>query len=207
MKKLFIVFEGIDGSGTTTQAELLKRYFIKKSEKAVVTSEPSSGPIGNLIREGMKKRVHFTDDKYRFDEQMAYLFAADRHDHLYNEVDGVYKLLKKGCHVISTRYYFSSLAYHCDMPEEFSFVKKINEKFPNPDIVIYLDNPIHHSLYRMRHRSFADKYENKEKLIRVKENYDKIFSEYKGLFLKIRADKTINIIHRAIIKFIEGKIA
>ena len=88
MKKQFIVIEGIDGSGKSTQAELLKNYLINKGEKAVISPEPSNGIIGNLIRQALKKRIFFTTDKNLFDEQMAYLFAADRHDHLYNDIDG-----------------------------------------------------------------------------------------------------------------------
>ena len=108
----FIVFEGIDGSGTTTQAELLKNYLLDNSLGAITTTEPSSGPIGNLIREGFKKRVIFVAEEKLFDEQMAYLFAADRHDHIYNEVDGIKTLNIKGITTISTRYFFSSLVYH-----------------------------------------------------------------------------------------------
>ena len=206
MKKLFIVFEGIDGSGTSTQANLLKEYFLNTASKAAVTSEPSDGPIGHLIRQGMKKRVRFTDDIQRFDEQMAYLFAADRHDHLYNNVDGVFKLLNDGFHVISTRYYFSSLVYHCNSREEFGLVKKLNEKFPNPDLVIYLENSVDVSLSRIRNRSFADIYENKDKLIKVKNNYEHVFSEYHGLFLRVNADEKIDVIHNTIINFIKNNL-
>jgi dTMP kinase len=154
----------------------------------------------------MKKRVYFTEDKNKFDEQMAYLFAADRHDHLYNEVDGVSKLLDDGFHVISTRYYFSSLAYHCDDEKGFNFVRKLNEKFPDPDLVIYIDNPVEISLERIRPRSFADKYENAEKLNRVKDNYDRIFSTYSGLLLKVIGSEDIKAIHGKIISFIDREL-
>ena len=55
-KKLFIVLEGIDGSGTSTQAELLKNHFVSQGEKAIISPEPSSGIIGNLIRQALKKK-------------------------------------------------------------------------------------------------------------------------------------------------------
>jgi len=86
-KKLFIVFEGIDSSGKTTQAELLKNYFLDLKEKVVISPEPSNGIIGNLIRQALKQRIIFSKEPNLFDEQMAYLFAADRHDHLYNDID------------------------------------------------------------------------------------------------------------------------
>ena len=111
MKKLFIVIEGIDASGKTTQAELLKEYFITQKQQAVISSEPSNGIIGNMIRQALKQRIIFSRDREAdaerhralFDEQMAYLFAADRHDHLYNDIDGVFKLIEDNYHVISTR--------------------------------------------------------------------------------------------------------
>jgi dTMP kinase len=206
MKSLFIVFEGIDGSGTSTQAILLKDYFIHNNHKAIVTSEPSDGPVGHLIKEGLKGRAFFTTDKSRFDEQMAYLFAADRHDHLYNEVDGVFKLIDGGFHVISTRYYFSSLTYHCNTQQDLDFVSKLNERFPKPDLVIYIDNSVDVSLMRIGNRPVADMYENQEKLIKVKSNYDSIFSHYDGLILRVNGAQDINIIHKAVVGFIEENI-
>jgi dTMP kinase len=140
MKPKFIVFEGIDGSGTSTQAKLLQEYFFKRGEKAVLSPEPSEGVIGRLIREIMQTNLISIQDQNKFDRQMAYLFAADRHYHLYNDHDGVFKLIQQEqTHVITTRYYFSSLAYNCNNPEEFAFVRQLNQHFPNPDLVIYID--------------------------------------------------------------------
>ena len=110
MKPLFIVFEGIDGSGKTTQAEQLKCYWINQGDRAVISSEPTEGMIGKLIRKAMQDKLLLNQHGVTFDEQMAYLFAADRHYHLFNELDGVYQLLRSDIHVLSTRYYFSSLA-------------------------------------------------------------------------------------------------
>lgn len=202
MKPMFIVFEGIDGSGTSTQAQLLAKYLEGVGHPAMVTTEPSTGPVGNLIRQGMKRRVLFTDDKEKFDHQMAYLFAADRHDHLHNDVDGVFKLISEGFSVISTRYYFSSFAYHCENREDFEFVKSLNNKFPEPDIVIYLDNPIQVSIKRMENRSHQDVYENEDKLTNVKNNYYKIFNEYGGRFLQVRADLPEGEVHNSIIQYL-----
>ncbi|OXS54771.1 dTMP kinase [Cohnella sp. CIP 111063] len=201
MKKLFIVFEGIDGSGTSTQSNLLKDYFVKHGQNAVLTAEPSNGPIGHLLREGLKKRVLFSKDEKRFDQQMAYLFAADRHDHLYNDVDGVYKLLGEGKHVICTRYYFSSLTYQAD--EGYEFVNDLNKRFPKPDLVIYIDNPIDASLERLQQRTVQDVYENKEKLLQVKERYNKIFADYDGKLLIVKGDQKPQEICAEIVKYVE----
>ncbi len=201
LKNLFIVFEGIDGSGTSTQSNLLRDYFENKNQRAVLTAEPSSGPIGHLIREGLKKRVIFSEDGRRFNQQMAHLFAADRHDHLYNDVDGVYKLLSEGKHVICTRYYFSSLAYQAD--EDYELVYDLNKRFPNPDLVIYIDNPVEVSLQRLQERTVKDVYENREKLMKVRENYRKIFSEYEDKLLIVKGDFEIQEIHSKIVEYIE----
>ena len=203
-QKLFIVLEGIDGSGTSTQSELLQEYFISQGEKAVISPEPSSGIIGNLIRQALKKRILFTEDADLFDEQMAYLFAADRHDHLYNDVDGVFKLIEDGFHVISTRYYFSSLAYNCQTPEQFNFVSKLNHKFPNPDLAIYLDISPEVSLHRIKDRSFKEVYETKDKLSKVRKNYQNIFVNYADNLLIIDGTKDIVEINHKIISSIEN---
>ena len=205
-KGLLIVFEGIDGSGSSTQAALLKDYFLNQGKKAVLSPEPSDGLIGKLIRESLKKRILFTDNSQKFNEQMAYLFAADRHDHLYNKFDGVFKLINDCFHVITTRYYFSSLAYNGETPEEFEFIKQLNKKFPNPDLVIYLDIPIEVSLKRLQERSLKDVYENKEKLIKVKANYERIFNQYSGLFLQLDATNNPQVINQQIVDFISNNI-
>ncbi len=196
----FIVFEGIDGSGTSTQAELLKKNLLSSGVSAVATCEPSSGPIGNLIREGFKKRVAFVEDAKLFDEQMAYLFAADRHDHLYNSVDGIFSLNNSGITTISTRYFFSSLVYHVSDEDEYQFVKKLNEKFPLPDLTIYIDNPVELSLERIALRAHRDIYENREKLQKVKTNYERVFKEFNKNLLIVDGSKSIDEIQNEIHK-------
>jgi dTMP kinase len=203
-KKLFIVFEGIDSSGKTTQAELLKNSLIAKQEQAVISPEPSNGIIGNLIRQALKQRIIFSKEPELFDRQMAYLFAADRHDHLYNDLDGVFKLIKDNYHVISTRYYFSSLAYNCDTVEQFDFIQKLNDRFPNPDLTIYLDIPIEISLARLQQRSSQEIYETKAKLTKVREQYQQIFANYQGKAIAIDGTKDQQRIHQTIVAQVQA---
>ena len=207
MKNLFIVFEGIDGSGTSTQASLLKDYFIERGNRAVLSPEPSGGPIGKLIRKIMQNNIIVINDDNKFDEQMAYLFAADRHYHLHNNVDGVLKLINDKINVISTRYYFSSLAYNCYNPEDFEFVSSLNQKFINPDLVVYIDLPIEVSLTRLSDRSSRDVYENKDKLRKVRKNFQSIFNNYDGLILKVDGTKLKDSIHQKIVSFLENNFA
>jgi dTMP kinase len=201
MKNWFIVLEGIDGSGTSTQANLLRDYFISQGKKAAVSPEPSGGLIGKLLREFLSAKELF-DSPLKFDEQMAYLFAADRHYHLYNNLDGVYKLISQKIHVISTRYYFSSLAYNSKSKEDFQFVWSLNRKFPAPDLVIYVELPVEVALERIGDRSHKEIYETPSKLSQVKQNFESIFATYHGKLLTVDGTKSKLQIHQDIIDFI-----
>jgi dTMP kinase len=207
-KKLFIVLEGIDGSGTSTQANLLKDYLIKQGETTVISPEPSEGVIGKLIREALQNPSILAQSQIIFDQQMCYLFAADRHYHLYNQRDGVFKKIEQDhCHVITPRYYFSSLAYNSQNSQEFEFIYQLNQKFPDPDLVIYIDIPIDVSLQRLSERTLREVYENREKLERVQQNYQKIFSKYMGKILVVKGTESKQEIHQKIVSFIENKIS
>ncbi|EAZ89424.1 dTMP kinase, partial [Crocosphaera chwakensis] len=126
----------------------------------------------------------------------------------YNEVDGVYKLIQQDhCHVIATRYYFSSLAYNSNNQEEFNFVYELNQRFPNPDIVIYLDISVDIALSRLENAVYKEVYETKEKLQQVKKNYDKIFQSYEGDILTIDGNNSIGKIQQEIISYLEKQFS
>lgn len=197
----FIVFEGIDGSGSSTQADLLHQYFLSQNQKSVLSPEPSNGKIGKLLREFLASPPSFLSDDL-FEQQMAYLFTADRHFHLYNNIDGVKKLVEQNINVITTRYYFSSLAYNGKTESDFHFVTNLNQNFPPPDLLIYLDIPVDVALSRIGNRPFKEVYENKQKLTLVRQNFEKIINEYKYSYLKIDACQTQTEIHQQIIDFL-----
>ncbi len=205
MNSLFIVFEGIDGSGTSTQAELLKTYFMAHNYPAIISPEPTDGPIGKLIRQAMQTPILAISDRAKFDTQMAYLFAADRHYHLYNDRDGVFKLIERDrTHVITTRYYFSSLVYNCNTQAELDFVWGLNQHFPPPDLIIYLDLPVEIALSRIHQRSFKEIYETEEKLQKVRTNYHKLFQTYSGKILQLDGTDEIDSLHQTILSFIKN---
>lgn len=197
----FIVLEGIDGAGSTTQAELLQDYFLKNEEKVIISPEPSNGKIGKLLREFLANQNLFSHQDL-YDQQMAYLFAADRHYHLYNNLDGVKKLTSENTHIITTRYYFSSLAYNAKTEKEFEFVSFLNKDFPPPDFLIYLDIPVDIALERILDRTTLEIYETKEKLTQVKANFDSILANYPHKYLRIDATKTKQEIHLEIVNFL-----
>ncbi|AZR74882.1 dTMP kinase [Anoxybacter fermentans] len=201
---MFIVFEAIDGSGTSTQARLLYEYLFNQGYRVFLTEEPTSGPIGNLIRLALKGRFKMTGDKRLDDRQLAFLFAADRHDHLYNEVDGIMRKIEEGWIVICTRYILSSLVYNCNDEKELEFVRHLNSEFPLPDLTLFIDCPLEICLERLnKGRPVQDIYENYDKLKRVRESYDRLLSKYEAPlhYVNGKADKLKQ--HEEIRKIVE----
>jgi dTMP kinase len=139
-----IVLEGIDGAGTTTQAERLGRHF---GERVHVTREPSDGPIGTLIRQILR------GEHQPFDHtSLALLFAADRADHLRREIDGQ---LQKGVHVVSDRYVLSSYVYQ-SLFVDGEFVRIINRYARAADLTLFLEVPVQVALDRRQTRGMPD---------------------------------------------------
>lgn len=204
-KGKFIVFEAIDGSGTSTQARLLHDYLFKKGYRVFLTEEPTSGPIGNLIRLALKKRVRMTGDKKLDDRQLAFLFAADRHDHLYNEVDGVMPKVEEGWIVICTRYVLSSIVYNSTEEAEHKFVRSLNSEFPMPDLTLFIDCPLDVCLSRLNQgRPVKDIYENREKLKQTRVSYDQLLVEYPGEVQMVNGQLEMMEQHKEIVKMVEG---
>lgn len=198
----FIVFEGIDGAGSSTQALLLQEYFSRCQQKSVISPEPTHSRIGKLIREFLSTPPAFASEEL-FEQQMAYLFSADRHYHLYNSIDGVKKMVEDNIHVIATRYYFSSLAYNTKNPQQYEFVSLLNKNFPPPDFLFYLDIPVDVALARIENRHKKEVYENREKLLLVKDNFEKILSDYPYPHLRVDAAKSQQEIHQQIVSYLE----
>lgn len=168
----FIAFEGIDGSGKSTQISLLIERLKKEGIYCYATMEPTRSPIGSLIHQIMTGRVK-TDNRV-----IAGLFVADRLDHLLNEVDGILSKIREGTTVITDRYYFSSYAYHSvDMPMEW--VIKANEQSSiilKPTITIFIDVDPDIAVERIaKNRFHQELFEKKSRLVKVRENYLKAF--------------------------------
>lgn len=204
MKKgLFIVFEGIDASGTTTQASLLHHAMISDGYKAKLTAEPTSGPIGHLIREIHTHRMFISHDKEIVSELIHHLFVADRRDHLYNEVDGILLNLNKGVTVISTRYFLSSLAYGSYTSEGFEKIAATYKDFPLPDITFYLSNLVTTSMRRIKMQGRSPDFnETEENLMRVSINYDTAIAQYKGRLEILDATSSIEMLADEIADYI-----
>lgn len=165
----FIVFEGLDGAGTTTQMQMLATACDKKDILCRATFEPTDKPIGRLVRSILQKQIVTTP------LALAMLYAADREDHLHNPVNGLTHDLEQGKLVICDRYLYSSLAYQsveCD----FEIVAKLND-FPAPEYVFFIDTPLEECIRRIDSRgNTSELFERHEFLQKVKDNYERIFS-------------------------------
>ncbi|MFZ5925475.1 MAG: dTMP kinase, partial [Bacillota bacterium] len=169
----FIVIEGIDGSGVTTEAHKLKEYVTTKLNLPVhLTKEPTDGPVGGLIRTILARRVGAPSRNGKFESVdprcLALLFAADRVDHLETDIR---PKLEGGVVVICDRYYLSSLAYQ-SLNVERRWLEQINSKCITPDLTIYLQvPPLVAERRRNQARWHVELYEETQKLEKVAENY------------------------------------
>lgn len=177
----FIVFEGLDGAGTTTQMQLLAEACDRSGTRCKATFEPTDKPLGRLVRSILKKQIVTTP------LALAMLYAADREDHLHNPIYGLMGELEAGKIVISDRYLYSSLAYQsveCD----FARIAALND-FPHPQYVFYIDTPIEECIRRIDLRGDeAELFERAEFLALVRGNYERIFAELAPEVTLVRLD-------------------
>ncbi|NLS45279.1 MAG: dTMP kinase [Firmicutes bacterium] len=172
----FIVFEGIDGAGCTTEAVKLKNHIDSGLKLQVhLTKEPTDGPVGGLIRSILAKRIGTLSNDGVFEtlepHSLALLFAADRLDHL--EVD-IEPKLDNGVVVICDRYYLSSLAYQ-SLHVDIKWLEAINAKCITPDLTIFIQvPPLIAERRRNKSRWHVELYEETAKLEQVAENYLRI---------------------------------
>lgn len=169
----FIVLEGIDGAGTTTQLVMLRDWMAEQGSETHATFEPSAGPIGSYIRTILRG-----EDTAPPHDALALLFAADRLDHIAREVEPV---LARGEHVLSDRYVGSSLAYQGSQ-SGYEWVEQLNARAMTPDLVLFLRIDPEIALARITERDGARRelFEHRELLERIAAGYDTIYHEPSG---------------------------
>ena len=196
--KNFIVFEGIDGAGTSTQ---IKKICEKNPQKFFQTAEPTSLETGKFLR-------RMLGGEFSVDEKTnSFLFAADRAEHLYGK-NGIIEQINNGKTVISDRYLFSSLAYQSIFCGE-ELPKLLNSTFPLPEILFFFEIDPEISLKRVDSRNEKKEiYEKIETQKKIAMEYEKIISEYENnpscgmKIIRIDATKSIEEISETISKII-----
>jgi dTMP kinase len=172
----FIVFEGLDGSGQSTQVNLLKKLLEEKSKKVIATKEPTlDSQSGKKIREAL-------DEKIKFEPMsLQELYTQDRKEHLENKV---IPALKEGKVVISDRYFFSTFAYGSSEGLDMEKLIEMNSDFLMPDIVFFLKVRPEVCVERIEKRGEGVKlFEKKEKLEKVEEKYMALVKRFDNIYL------------------------
>lgn len=196
---IFVVMEGTDGSGTTTQGNMLADALRAGGVEVLRTREPSDGPIGALIRQGLRGEWNHRPAA----SPVALLFAADRVDHCQVDIDPA---LAQGHAVICDRYLGSSLAFQVVDGAggiDATWLLSANRFARIPDVTIWLDVPIELALQRIDARGIPrERFEVEETLRAVRERYAALWHAppaQLGPVLRIDGSGTIDEVHLRIL--------
>lgn len=174
----FVVLEGLDGAGTTTQVRLLQAALERRGERCRATAEPTAGPIGTLIRSVLAGQEAMTPCS------LALLFAADRSEHLYAP-GGIVAALQGGSYVASDRYLFSSLVYQSlGCPEDY--IAALNARFPLPRRLIFIDTPPQQCQQRIAGRRRRELFDHLPLQQRLRRRYFAVLRQFAGYGVTVR---------------------
>lgn len=186
MRGRLIAFEGIDGSGKSTQIARLAAWLRERGVVCHTTCEPTDGEIGKLLRR------YLAGEKRADDRTIAALFAADRLEHLTGE-EGICSRLARGETVLVDRYYLSSYAYQSiSMPLEWVMALNAQSvQLQKPDCHIYLDLPVDTALSRIGSRGAQTEiFETQEKLAAIAKQYETVIALLQPNECILRMDAT-----------------
>ena len=184
---MYIVFEGIDGAGKSTQIKLLKEWLENNGLEVETIVEPTDSEVGKLIRKILQRPDATTD---RVQKTLGLLFAADR-------MLIMDKLADEKKVVISDRSFISSLAYQ----EPADWISVLNKYAKKPDLLLLLDLDVKTSVSRT---SGEDTFENEEFLTNVKSNYLELVKDYNHEI--INANNGINKVSSDIKKAVASRV-
>ena len=186
---MFIVFEGIDGSGKSSVIARLRESLEASGKKVKVTAEPTDGEIG--------KYISVTDGLSP--ETEALLFTADRAMH----TEQVRKWMDDGYIVVCDRYFGSTLAYQSAAGMDMDWLKAINSKVTiRPDVTILMDIDPEVSLRRVSERGEMSRFEKLDYLRKVRQAYLEIGKEFG--FVKVDADRDRDTVADDVISIVGG---
>ena len=172
----FIVIEGLDGSGQSTQAELLRDFLIKEGCRVVLTKEPTQDSIaGRKIKKVLDKMIEVEP------RLLQELFTEDRKEHLENLI---IPALKEEKIVISDRYFFSTFAFGASDGLDLDWLIKINDEFLLPDLTFILKVSPEICIQRIEKRGEKKKlFEKKEKLKKVWQTYETLPNRFENVYM------------------------
>jgi dTMP kinase len=178
---MYIVFEGVDGSGKSTIVNEIMRQL--EGNKIVKVSEPTDGVIGKYIREQLKDESYMeTFDTYDdYQRHMLSLFKLDHRDLMFKKTTGVKALLGKDNIVISDRSLLSGLVYNT--PEQEDYTELIDDLFKDtiaPDILIFIDVDLDLIRERLEGREKQDMLDSYENVVKHSNRYLKVMKDLMG---------------------------
>lgn len=180
----FIVFEGLDGSGKTTQAKLLSEKLKDRGEEVWLTFEQTEGVIGRLIQRVLDGEIKLNPKAVQF------LFIADRLQHL-QEIE---KALARGKTVICDRYFWSTIAYGGSLAD-WRWWLDLHRYCRRPDLTIYVKVSPGVCLQRINVRQNKEKiervFEKEQKLEKVAKIYNKLISEFSDSTVVVDGEQEI----------------
>ncbi|MDA1197423.1 MAG: dTMP kinase [Nanoarchaeota archaeon] len=201
-KSLFIVIDGIDGSGKGEIIKHLQNDFFDKSKSNLVltTREPTSSHFGKQIRKMLKESKNPNADN----DKLLDLYTKDREWHLTNIIEPFLKQKEITPIVLSDRYYYSTIVYQHAQGIPLEVVIKVNKVFRKPDITFILDLPAKVALKRIKAaRSSLEKFEQEEFLEKVRRLFKQLPYHLEDNIKIIDATKSIEEVYTSIKKEIE----
>jgi len=158
---IFIVIEGIDGTGKSTQSKRLAEWFRSRGREVALSREPTDGPWGKKLRESE------TTGRLSAEEELE-CFLNDRREHVEMSIKPA---LAEGKVVILDRYYFSTMAYQGARGFDPAEIRRRNEAFaPQPDLLLILDLSVESAHGRIGARGdTANEFEQRDTLGRCRE--------------------------------------
>ncbi|OGQ96148.1 MAG: dTMP kinase [Deltaproteobacteria bacterium RIFOXYD12_FULL_57_12] len=195
---VLIAFEGIDGTGKSTQLRLLAEELQRRGYKVVQTREPTDGPFGRRLRE------LFADRQSMSREAELELFMADRRQHV-EEVIG--PALRDGRVVLTDRYYFSTAAYQGAAGFDPDEIIRMNEQFaPVPDLVLLLVASPATGVDRIRcgRGEALNDFEQEEGLQRVAAVFDRLRA---ACIERVDASLSIDAVQRTVLELVNRRLA
>ena len=193
-KGKFIVIEGLDGSGSSTQINLIAEHLKKKGQKILITKEPTDNVIGGLIRGALTGVYHLPDTTLQL------LFSADRGHHIDRVIN---PLVKEGVVVISDRYMWSSVAFG-SIKLDRKWLLEMQKYFRIPDLTIFLKVNPETCIKRISTSRYNfELFEEKEKLKKAWQTYVWLAKKFPQKIKIVDGEESAEKVSENVLKYID----